>query len=160
MIYVIIWTDKVYSAQYLGQNLEELRGRTILDDDSCISLPLLTKQSLLFPEQTLPMTVFGPQVDMLKTCIQNNHTFGVISYTRPKQKQIGTTAEIYEYIDSSDEENEDRRMFCLKAKGRQRFRILHVDTEVSFYIYFGCKCIKLMSRHILLLSCTFNSCCM
>jgi len=53
--------------------LEELRGRTILDDGIYMNLPLLVKQSVLFPGQTLPMTVFGTQtIEMLQTCIQND----------------------------------------------------------------------------------------
>ncbi|EZA51920.1 protein cereblon isoform X2 [Ooceraea biroi] len=112
---------------YLGQNLEELRGRTILDDGIYMNLPLLVKQSLLFPGQTLPMTVFGARIiDMLQTCIQNNRTFGVVC-DYPEKGKIGTTAEIYEYTDSSLDYG--RREFRLKAKGRQRFKILNLTSS-------------------------------
>ncbi|XP_066582632.1 protein cereblon [Prorops nasuta] len=109
---------------YLGQNLEELRGRTVLDDGIYMNLPLLVKQPIvLFPGQTLPMTVYERQtIEMLKTCIQNDRTFGVICSGYDKMMQIGTTAEIYEYKETNGELN-------LKAKGRQRFKILRLLTK-------------------------------
>jgi len=113
--------------------LEELRGRTILDDGIYMNLPLLVKQSVLFPGQTLPMTVFGTQtIEMLQTCIQNDRTFGVVCYGHPEMERIGTTAEIYEYTDGGIWLDHGRREFRLKAKGRQRFKILRIITQVSF----------------------------
>lgn len=95
-----------------------------------MNLPLIVKQSVLFPGQTLPMAVFGAQtIDMLQTCIQNDRTFGVVCYGYPEMERIGTTAEIYEYMDVGPQQE-----FRLKAKGRQRFKILHVIAQVSFYI--------------------------
>ncbi|EFN75562.1 protein cereblon [Harpegnathos saltator] len=109
---------------YLGPNLEELRGRTILDDGIYMNLPLLIKQTVLFPGQTLPMTIFNLQIiDILKNCIKNDRTFGCVSYGSPVIHQIGTTAEIYEYREGSG-----RNSFHLKAKGRQRFKILRIVT--------------------------------
>ncbi|KOX73264.1 Protein cereblon [Melipona quadrifasciata] len=107
---------------YLGHNLEELRGRTILDDGLYVNLPLLVKQSvMLFPGQTLPMTVFDAQtIDMIRTCIENDRTLGVVCLGYDKMVPIGTTAEIYECMYDPDQG------FRLKAKGRQRFKILRV----------------------------------
>lgn len=84
---------------------------------------------VLFPGQTLPMTVFGAHtVNMLQKCIQENRTFGVICAGIDKKALIGTTAEIYEYIDST-------QGFCIKAKGRQRFKILNATPViVSSYL--------------------------
>ncbi|XP_076242249.1 E3 ubiquitin ligase component cereblon [Calliopsis andreniformis] len=113
---------------YLGQNLEELRGRTILDDGIYMNLPLLVKKSvMLFPGQTLPMTEFDPQtIEMLRTCIQNNRTLGVVCLRYGDIVPVGTTAEIYECMDASPGDG-----FRLKAKGRQRFKILQVLTQDS-----------------------------
>ncbi|XP_001603993.2 protein cereblon isoform X1 [Nasonia vitripennis] len=110
------------SHSYLGSNLEELRGRTLLDEGIYINLPLLIKQSvILFPGQTLPMTVFGSNIiGMLEKCIQKNRTFGVVCQQIDKEP-IGTTAEIYEYSQGNPEEG-----FRIKAKGRQRFKILRM----------------------------------
>lgn len=105
-----------------------------MDDGIYMNLPLLVKQSVLFPGQTLPMTVFGPQIiEMLQTCIQNDRTFGVVCYGYPEMERIGTTAEIYEYTDGGWTDH-GRREFRLKAKGRQRFKILRIITQVSFYL--------------------------
>lgn len=109
--------------------MEELRGRTILDDGIYMNLPLLIKHAVLFPGQTLPMTIFNLQIiDILKNCIKNDRTFGCVCYNnKPAHPgQIGTTAEIYEY-----REGTGRSGFHLKAKGRQRFKILCVVSFIS-----------------------------
>lgn len=108
---------------YLGNNLEELRGRTILDDGIYMNLPLLVKQSVvLFPGQTLPMTVHGTEtIDMLQKCIEKDRTFGVVYLGHEKMVPIGTTAEIYQYKHEAQSQG-----FRVKAKGRQRFKILRV----------------------------------
>ncbi|CAL7937660.1 unnamed protein product [Xylocopa violacea] len=109
---------------YLGHNLEELRGRTILDDGLYVNLPLLIKESvMLFPGQTLPMIVLeAPIIDMIKACIENDRTLGVVCIY-DKIVPIGTTAEIYECM------YDHQQGFRLKAKGRQRFKILRVIIE-------------------------------
>lgn len=109
------------SHSYLGNNLEELRGRTHLDEGIYINLPLLIKKSVvLFPGQTLPLTVFDrPTIEMLQQCINKNRIFGLVCLDYDKLIASGTTAEIYEYIEGSPIEG-----FRIKAKGRQRFKIL------------------------------------
>ncbi|XP_043289838.1 protein cereblon-like [Venturia canescens] len=105
---------------YLGNDLEILRGRTLLDNGVCLNLPILFEKSMiLFPEQTLPMFEKNTQiVNMLRTCIEKDRTFGVVRAGKKKDPLIGTTAEIYEYSDS------DSGCFCIKARGRQRFKVL------------------------------------
>lgn len=84
---------------------------------------------MLFPGQTLPMTVFDAQtIDMIRTCIENDRTLGVVCLGYDKMVPIGTTAEIYECMYDPDQG------FRLKAKGRQRFKILRVIIQVSFKI--------------------------
>jgi Lon protease-like protein len=46
--------------------------------------------------------------------------------SNPKMANIGTTAEIYEYRDE-----EDLAGFCIKAKGRQRFRVMESQRQVD-----------------------------
>jgi len=67
-------------AQYLGPNLEELPGRTVLDDWSYCTIPLLPiKGVVLVPGQTLPLNEnYSPTVKMLTTCIQTDHLFGSV----------------------------------------------------------------------------------
>ncbi|XP_011497644.1 PREDICTED: protein cereblon [Ceratosolen solmsi marchali] len=112
------------SHSYLGANLKELRGRTLLDDGIYLNLPLLIKESIiLFPGQTLPLTVYNTKViDMLSNCIEKNRTFGVVNRNGVKLASLGTTAEIYEYTRANPIEG-----FCVKAKGRQRFQILQTN---------------------------------
>lgn len=118
---------------YLGENLVELRGRTVLDDGSLQRLPLLPQQGVvLVPGQTLPLMVFyPPTISMLRNIITTNGTFGVICVrsfetSNPKMVKIGTTAEIYEYRDE-----EELAGFCIKAKGRQRFRVVESQRQVD-----------------------------
>nr|XP_012146991.1 PREDICTED: protein cereblon isoform X2 [Megachile rotundata] len=91
-----------------------------------MNLPLVVKDFvMLFPGQTLPMIVFDEHtIDMLTTCIRNNKTLAVVCLGYiwdDMMAPIGTTAEIYECM------YEDRNLgFRLKAKGRQRFKILRV----------------------------------
>lgn len=115
---------------YLGNNLEELRGRTVLEDGSIQTLPILRQSGLiLVPGQTLPLTVSNPTtVSMFRNIIQADRTFGVVGMLQlhtsvPEMCNVGTTAEIYEF---QDEEYEGIR---IKAKGRQRFTI--VETQRS-----------------------------
>lgn len=95
----------------------------ILDDGIYMNLPLLVKQSVvLFPGQTLPMTVHGTDtIDMLQKCIDKDRTFGVVCLGHDKMVPIGTTAEIYQYKHDTESQG-----FRVKAKGRQRFKILRV----------------------------------
>lgn len=46
--------------------------------------------------------------------------------SNPRLADIGTTAEIYEYRDE-----EELTGFCIKAKGRQRFRVVESQRQVD-----------------------------
>lgn len=118
---------------YLGNDLEELRGRTMLDDGSYQTLPLLPEPGVvLVPGQTLPLTVFyPPTISMLRRTISTDRTFGVvciryISSNPPTLSDVGTTAEIYEFQDE-----EETAGFKIKAKGRQRFRIIETQRQID-----------------------------
>ncbi|XP_014234795.1 protein cereblon [Trichogramma pretiosum] len=111
------------SHSYLGSNLQELRGRTLLDEGIYMNLPLLIRESVvLFPGQILPLAKFGRSVvEMLLKCISDNRTFGVLCYRDDKLQTIGTTAEIYQYNEENSPEG-----FCIKAIGRQKFEVLRI----------------------------------
>nr|CAD7463682.1 unnamed protein product [Timema tahoe] len=117
---------------YLGNDLEELQGRTMLDDDSIQTLALLPQPGVvLVPGQTLPLSVFyPPTVSMLRQSIATDRTFGVVCVSRylysPRLAEVGTTAEIYEF-----QEEERSAGFRVKAKGRQRFKILETHRQVD-----------------------------
>ncbi|XP_038054196.1 protein cereblon-like isoform X2 [Patiria miniata] len=124
---------------YLGSDLEEYSGRTVLDEDSFISLPLLHLPGvILVPGQTLPLQLFNQRIiSMMKHVIQNNRTFGMIhdSHDRgPGQEGSiaaigGTTAEIF----SSKEEDDDTGIETMrvKAMGRQRFQVMETRRQTD-----------------------------
>jgi len=119
--------------QYLGEG-KEVGGRTILDDDLIQDLPLLPGGTLgpqlLVPGQTLPLTLFHPAViSMMKNIINSTKTFGVISLPIDKENNIGTTAEIFEYREPSEDSAEVG--LKLKARGRQRFRLLSMRRQAD-----------------------------
>lgn len=67
--------------QYLGNDLEEVRGRTIHEDDACVSLPLLPLPNVvLVPGQTLPLHVFpNNTVAMIRRVLDEDKTFGIVT---------------------------------------------------------------------------------
>lgn len=121
---------------YLGTDLEELCGRTVLEDDTAINLPLLTLQGvILIPGQTLPLQLFLPaNVSMMHHIIRHDHTFGLLNarysgpHSVPVLANVGTTAEIRFY----KEEVDDRTAMStlrIKAEGRQRFQVLETRRQ-------------------------------
>ncbi|XP_077983750.1 protein cereblon-like [Glandiceps talaboti] len=114
---------------YLGTDLEEYSGRTVLDDDSYLSLPFLTVPNVvLIPGQTLPLHLFQPRlVAMMKRVLQTDRTFGLVPYRyedyryTPTIAKVGTTAEIFSVKEESEAGIDTIRV---KATGRQRFELI------------------------------------
>lgn len=121
---------------YLGEDLEEVRGRTIHDDEACITLPIITLPSvILVPGQTIPLHLFQSHtVAMMKNLLDKDKTFGVItsSYTpddnSSSMASIGTTAEIYSIKDETDARSGIATV-RMKARGRQRFRVIEFHRQ-------------------------------
>lgn len=123
---------------YLGSDMEVLSGRTFLEDGCIHNLLLLPPLGVvLVPGQTLPLTVSDRHtIAMLKHCVNNDRTFGVIaswsSYSEHFDEiaDVGTTAEIYEY-----QMEEGNAGFRIKAKARQRFRVMEMHRQSEgFYV--------------------------
>ncbi|XP_075228978.1 protein cereblon-like isoform X2 [Lycorma delicatula] len=123
---------------YLGSDMEVLSGRTFLEDNCYHSLLLLPPSGVvLVPGQTLPLTVSDRHtIAMLRHCVNNDRTFGVIaswsSYSEHFDEiaDIGTTAEIYEY-----QMEEGHNNFRIKAKARQRFKVIEMHRQSEgFYV--------------------------
>ncbi|XP_064119954.1 protein cereblon-like [Macrobrachium nipponense] len=121
---------------YLGET-QELRGRTMQDENDYITIPLLHDNNLLMnlvlvPTQTLPMTVFHPlNISMLRNVIAKDRTFGIVHTKHiegggSEMAKYGTTAEIYEY-----QEEEGSGALSIKAKGRQRFKLISTRREMT-----------------------------
>lgn len=123
--------------QYLGQG-QEIAGRTILDEDLIQDLPIVSYPGIiLMPGQTLPMNFFHPTIiSLMKNLIGGSKTFGIV-YSRYKASQpglteeatVGTTAEIFEFREPSPQSLEVG--LKIKAKGRQRFRILSQRRQID-----------------------------
>jgi len=67
--------------QYLGADLEDVHGRTIHEDDSCITLPVLSMSGVvLLPGQMLPLFLFQPStVAMIKQVLERDRTFAYVA---------------------------------------------------------------------------------
>ncbi|CAG2054718.1 unnamed protein product [Timema podura] len=127
--------------EYLGNDLEELQGRTMLDDDSIQTLALLPQPGVvLVPGQTLPLSVFyPPTVSMLRQSIATDRTFGVVcvrSFTNMLVwciSSMNMKILILTKVGRSNEFQEEERSagFRVKAKGRQRFKILETHRQVD-----------------------------
>jgi len=121
---------------YLGEG-KEVGGRTILDDELVLSLPLLSQPGLaLIPGQLLPLHLFHPSViSMMKKVIDSTKTFGVVNLkadTRSWKGVVGTTAEIFEYREAGDQEGREVEVgLKIKARGRQRFKLMSTRRQVD-----------------------------
>uniref|UniRef100_UPI00358E20E6 protein cereblon n=1 Tax=Myxine glutinosa TaxID=7769 RepID=UPI00358E20E6 len=126
------------SHAYLGTDLEEFSGRTMLDEGSIQSLPVLCDTLLLLvPGQTLPLHLFRPrEVTMIRGLVAKDRTFGVLaegpSWAAGDNGQatpaFGTTAEI---VQCSVESVHGIETAKLKAIGRQRFTVLDLRMQVD-----------------------------
>uniref|UniRef100_A0A3B4F8W7 Protein cereblon n=2 Tax=Haplochromini TaxID=319058 RepID=A0A3B4F8W7_9CICH len=150
------------SHSYLGSDMEEFHGRTVHDDDSCQTIPVLPHTAvMLVPGQTLPLQLFRPQeVSMMRSVIQRDRTFAVLAHsdTGEPDAEFGTTAEIYAY---REEQEYGIETVKVKAIGRQRFKVHEIRTQVGAEFLLpipGSKmCDKSTKPHITLKKCQMKS---
>uniref|UniRef100_A0A1A8HGP8 Protein cereblon n=1 Tax=Nothobranchius korthausae TaxID=1143690 RepID=A0A1A8HGP8_9TELE len=120
------------SHAYLGSDMEEFHGRTVHDDDSCQTIPVLPHTAvMLVPGQTLPLQLFRPQeVSMMRSVIQKDRTFAVLAHSDAgePEAEFGTTAEIYAY---REEQEYGIETVKVKAVGRQRFKVHEIRTQAD-----------------------------
>lgn len=120
------------SHAYLGADMEEFHGRTVHDDDSCQTIPVLPRTAvMLVPGQTLPLQLFRPQeVSMMRSVIQRDRTFAVLAHSDlgEPDAEFGTTAEIYAY---REEQEYGIETVKVKAIGRQRFKVHEIRTQAD-----------------------------
>ncbi len=108
---------------YLGEDLNELSGRVVLDETSFVTMPLLTLQGIvLVPGQVLPLQLQHPSiVSMMKKIIEGQRTLGI---TTNYDSSVGTTAEIRSYSEDNDDIEQGLSLIRVKAEGRQRFSVI------------------------------------
>ncbi|XP_053206899.1 protein cereblon-like [Panonychus citri] len=106
---------------YLGNNLRELSGRVVLDDEALITLPLLSLTGvILIPGQILPLQLEHPSmIAMMLNAIEKERTFGILA----SNSDVGTTVEIRSYS-REVEDDADENVLRIKAEGRQRFKLV------------------------------------
>ena len=91
-------------------------------------LPLFPLDVVLLPGTLLPLHIFEPRYkEMIRECLANEASFGVVRALEEGIEDIGCTAEIV----SVTKEYPDGRM-DLVAQGRKRFSILHLNEERTF----------------------------
>jgi len=122
---------------YMGDNMEELHGRTIHPEGEVVIMPLFFQPGVvLAPGQTLPLNLFHPHpISMMKKVIEADKTFGMMmskGSQLPAERNlfatIGVTCEIYSVREESVFGVEQ---MSLKCEGRQRFRILSKQFQVD-----------------------------
>ncbi|KAL4226760.1 hypothetical protein ACF0H5_014740 [Mactra antiquata] len=118
------------SHTYLGTDLEEIHGRTILEDELELELPLVTLPgTILVPGHIIPLYSHNQhEVAMLKSVVDSrDKTFGVIASRFDDNYHqlfagVGTTAEIYSVKNEMDDASGISTITIL-AQGRQRFEL-------------------------------------
>ena len=114
--------DRTLPAQhsYLGSDLQELKGRVMVEDNQLIKIPLLSLPGVvLVPGQTLPLQMQHPSlVAMMRKIIDNERMFGLTSSSSSNVENLclGTTAEIRSY-GFDDDDGEGLAILTLKAEG-------------------------------------------
>ncbi|KAG5274962.1 hypothetical protein AALO_G00142070 [Alosa alosa] len=122
------------SHAYLGSDMEEFHGRTVHDEESIQTLPVLPHAALmLIPGQTVPLQLFRPhEVSMIRNLVTRDRTFAVLAYSPSdsgeQEAEFGTTAEIYAF---REEQEYGIETVKLKAIGRQRFRVHELRTQAD-----------------------------
>lgn len=92
--------------------MEEFHGRTVLDDDSCQTIPVLPHTAMiLVPGQTLPLKLFRPQeVSMMRSVIHKDRTFAVLAH---RYHEIKRQIMIVDYTDLMD--GKTILVFCING---------------------------------------------
>ncbi|XP_048740703.2 protein cereblon-like [Ostrea edulis] len=119
------------SHSYLGDDLEDVRGRTFYEEDATLTIPVIQLPGMvLVPGQTIPLHLFHQHtVAMLKGVMDKDNTFGIVAYRYSREDgghiiaTVGTTAEIFSVKDETDDRT-GLASIRVKAKGRQRFKVL------------------------------------
>lgn len=137
------------SHSYLGDDLEDVRGRTFHEEGTTISLPVIQLPGMvLVPGQTIPLHLFHQHtVAMLKGVMDKDNTFGIVAYRYSEEDgghiiaTIGTTAEIFSVKDETDDRT-GLASIRVKAKGRQRFKVIESRRTATGILMCSVKILK------------------
>ncbi|KAL8602511.1 hypothetical protein ACOMHN_065383 [Nucella lapillus] len=122
---------------YLGNDLEDVRGRTVLEDNAVVMLPLLPLPGVvLVPGQVIPLHLFQQQlIATLRRLADTDKTFGVVTYNVDPDfgsgfSDIGCTAELFSMKNETDDASGLATLRAL-ARGRQRFKVIDTRREMT-----------------------------
>jgi len=91
-------------------------------------IPLFPLDVVLFPEMVLPLHIFEERYkEMISECILSKALFGILYLHDESVEKVGCTAEVTQVL----KQYSDGRMDIL-AVGRQRFEVIHFDSEKPF----------------------------
>ena len=92
-------------------------------------LPLFPLEIVVFPGAPLPLHIFEPRYkEMIGECLSQERPFGMVRAKENALSAIGCSARIIDVI----KKYEDGRM-DIAAEGAQRFEIIQVNQERSFF---------------------------
>jgi Lon protease-like protein len=92
-------------------------------------LPLFPLEIVVFPGAPLPLHIFEPRYkEMIGECLSQERPFGMVRAKQNAISAIGCSARIIDVI----KKYEDGRM-DIAAEGAQRFEIIQVNQERSFF---------------------------
>ncbi len=93
------------------------------------SLPLFPLDLVLYPGEEIPLHIFEERYkELTQYCLDHDVAFGVIQAEEETMAEIGTTARIQEVLTRYDDDRLD-----IQVKGEERFRVLEVHDEKSYY---------------------------
>ncbi|GAB6029916.1 hypothetical protein CHUAL_005615 [Chamberlinius hualienensis] len=125
---------------YLGNDMEELQGRTILEEgEEVVMVLLLYPHVVLMPGQKLPIQLIHPAtVSMMLSVIEKDKLFGLINRSGwnggSLEKAVGTTAEV-RYYKTEDDHDTGLGTMSLLALGSQRFTVINTWRNSSGILY-------------------------
>ena len=135
--------NKTLAAQhsYLGGDIEELRGCTVLPESEKMLLPILMSTTVLFPLKTLPLSFEGNEIAFIEEHLKRSNAIVVAAPVRDNSSrsyrvEIGCTAEIH-----SKSYNSIHEELTVTTVGRQRVRVIQAlapkSAPVSFRLQTG-----------------------
>ena len=126
---------------YLGEDIEELRGCTVLPESEKMLLPILFNETVLFPLKSLPLSFGGNEIAFIEGHLKHSNAIVVAvptidASTNSYRVEIACTAEIHNKSYNSIHEE-----LTVTTVGRQRVKVIHAlapkSAPVSFRLQMG-----------------------
>ncbi len=93
------------------------------------SLPLFPLDLVLYPGERLPLHIFEERYkDLTRYCLDHDVPFGIVRSDDGSLADVGTTARIEQVVNRYEDGRLD-----IAVRGKERFRILAVHDEKSYY---------------------------